>query len=89
VTTIARKLALLAAVGAKVVVNYSKSVGPAEEVARQIRHTGGEATAARADLAARPRSSRFDAAPGELRPSSATFVLVEQVRSAAFSNPGP
>jgi 3-oxoacyl-[acyl-carrier protein] reductase len=40
----------LAADGAKVVVNYSKSAGPAEEVVRQIRHAGGEATAVRADL---------------------------------------
>lgn len=40
----------LAADGAKVVVNYSKSAGPAEEVVRQIRQAGGEANAARADL---------------------------------------
>src|SRR6266852_6010048 len=40
----------LAGDGAKVVVNYSKSAGPAEEVVRQIRHAGGEATAVRADL---------------------------------------
>jgi 3-oxoacyl-[acyl-carrier protein] reductase len=36
--------------GAKVVVNYSKIAWPAEEVVRQIRHAGGEATAVRADL---------------------------------------
>lgn len=40
----------LAADGAKVVVNYSKSAGPAEEVVRQIRQAGGEATAVRADV---------------------------------------
>ena len=31
----------LAADGPKVVVNYSKSAGPAEEVVRQIRQAGG------------------------------------------------
>jgi 3-oxoacyl-[acyl-carrier protein] reductase len=40
----------LAADGARVVVNYSQSARPAEEVARQIRQAGGEAVAARADL---------------------------------------
>jgi len=40
----------LAADEAKVVVNYSKSAGPAEEEVRQIWHAGGEATAVRADL---------------------------------------
>jgi 3-oxoacyl-[acyl-carrier protein] reductase len=40
----------LAADGATVVVNYSRSARPAEEVVRQIRQGGGEAVAARADL---------------------------------------
>jgi 3-oxoacyl-[acyl-carrier protein] reductase len=40
----------LAADGAKVVVNYSRSAGPAEEVVGQIRKAGGEATLVRADV---------------------------------------
>src|SRR5258705_3719890 len=54
----------LAADGAKVVVNYSKSAGPAEEVVRQIRHAGGEATAVRADLSDPAQDQPlFDPAP--------------------------
>ncbi len=40
----------LAADGAKVVVNYARSEGPADEVVRAIEGTGGEARAVRADL---------------------------------------
>jgi 3-oxoacyl-[acyl-carrier protein] reductase len=40
----------LAADGAKVVVNYAKSANVAEEVVRQIKSAGGEATAVQADL---------------------------------------
>jgi 3-oxoacyl-[acyl-carrier protein] reductase len=53
----------LAADGARVVVNYNKSAGPAEEVVQQIRHAGGEATAVRADLSdATQLQPLFDAA---------------------------
>ena len=40
----------LTADGAKVVVNYAKSTNAAEEVVRQIKSAGGEATAVQADL---------------------------------------
>ncbi len=40
----------LAADGAKVVVNYSKSRGPADEVVASIKKAGGEAVAVRADV---------------------------------------
>src|SRR5450432_2156502 len=40
----------LAADGAKVVVNYSKSEGPAKEVVAAITKAGGEAVAIKADV---------------------------------------
>src|SRR6187399_2351095 len=40
----------LAADGAKVVVNYSKSQKPADEVVEQIKKAGGEAVAVQADI---------------------------------------
>jgi 3-oxoacyl-[acyl-carrier protein] reductase len=40
----------LAADGARVVVNYARSAGPAEEVVGRIRKAGGEASAVKADL---------------------------------------
>lgn len=40
----------LAADGARVVVNYSKSGGPAEEVVAAIRNAGGDAVAIKADV---------------------------------------
>ena len=57
----------LAADGAKVVVNYSKSAGPAEEVVRQIRQAGGGATAVRADLSDPAQVQPLFARPGRLR----------------------
>ena len=56
----------LAADGAKVVVNYSKSAGPAEEVVRQIRQAGGGATAVRADLSDPAQVQPLFARPGRL-----------------------
>src|SRR5512135_1744046 len=40
----------LASDGAQVVINYAKSANAAEEVVRQIKSAGGEATAIQADL---------------------------------------
>lgn len=53
---IGRAVALaLAAEGAKVVVNYSRSADAAEAVAAQIRDAGGEAVAFQADVADAPQ----------------------------------
>ena len=47
-----RQLALdFAAEGARVVVNYASSAGPAEEIVAQIRDSGGQAIACHADIA--------------------------------------
>lgn len=48
----------LAAVGARVVVNYNRRAEAAEQVVREITDNGGEAHAVRADMADVPQNTR-------------------------------
>ncbi|KAK3629717.1 Short chain dehydrogenase AgnL6 [Elasticomyces elasticus] len=49
----------LARCGAKVIVNYAKSAGPAQKVVQQIRSLGSEAVAIQADVSKVPETERL------------------------------
>ena len=49
----------LARSGAKVIVNYAKSAGPAQEVVQEIRSLGSEAVAIQADVSKVPETVRL------------------------------
>lgn len=55
----------LAAEGAKVIVNYSRSAEAAEQVVAQVREAGGEAAAVQADVADKAQVERLFAATQE------------------------